>query len=143
MRKRVVLLMALGACQEMPPEYEYRHGLTKEELEAGPSYHRINGALLNDRKWRALPARLEEGKPARPACIVDQKEGAQCANDGEKLEYYPLKNDLPDQPNRVEESAYYCRKESVYYYHYVGGLRKWDVWMGPFKLDRAPRKLEE
>ena len=39
-------------------------------------------------------------------------------------------------PYRIDETAYLCRKEGVYYYHYQGGPRKLDVWMGPYKIDR-------
>jgi hypothetical protein len=56
---------------------------------------------------------------------------------------YPLKSDLADQVHRVDESAYYCRSEGVYHYHYVGGPQKLDVWLGPFKLVRRRLKPDE
>ena len=57
----------------------------------------------------------------KPVCVACQEE----------MEVYSLKKDLADQPYRVEETAYYCRKESQYFYHYVGGRKKLDVWLGP------------
>ncbi len=143
MRKLAILVLALAACDPTPPDYELRFGLTKEEIEAAPSYHQMKGALLNDvRIWRELEKKLDEGKPSC-AGILYENDLTLCANDRTELEFYILSPDLPDRLYRVEETAYYCRKEGIYYYHYVGGPRRLNVWLGPYSLKRERPKVEE
>lgn len=132
----VLLAAALAACDLRPNDAELRTGMTEEELNAPPGYHEMKAAILNDvRKWRMLDHRLEEGRPAVSA-IEWMEKAPHCVRDKEPMEVYNLRRDLPDQPYRVEETAYYCRKESFYYYHYFGGRKKTDVWMGPFGIER-------
>jgi hypothetical protein len=59
------------------------------------------------------------------------------------MEIYSFPEKTKDQLHRVEESAYYCRKDSIYFYHYVGGRRGLNVWMGPYPLKRERPKVEE
>lgn len=128
--------VALAACDLRPNDAELRTGMTEEELNAPPGYHEMKAAILNDvRKWRMLEHRLEEGRPAVSAIQWVEK-APTCVRDKEEMEVYSLRHDLPDQPYRVEETAYFCRKEGFYYYHYFGGRKKTDTWMGPFQLDR-------
>ncbi len=138
-----VLALAPAGCDVMPPDHEIRAGLTKEELEAGPSYHHMMGALLSDvRIWRELGKKLDDGKPVCTG-IVHEDDMTLCANDKTELEFYVFPDQSGDQLYRVSESAYYCRKEGVYYYHYVGGPRNMNVWLGPYPLRRDRPKVEE
>ena len=144
MRKSMLAFLALGGCtwDMVPPEHELRH-FTKEELEAGPSDIGMHAAILNDvRRWRELLKHLDEGLSSGPMFKFDGGRSL-CSADEMEISRFDLRNDLPDQPYRVEESAYFCPKESVYYYHYTGGPRKLDVWLGPYKIDRPGRKLDD
>ena len=117
-----------------------RYGFTDAELNAKVPSTRLRGAILNDVIiWRGLRERLEEG---RPGCsMVVQRDGVIiCARDETAFEVFSLRAELPDEPYRAEETAYYCREESVYYYHYVGGRYRRNVWFGPFSLDRKRPK---
>lgn len=137
----VVLLIA-GGCNLRPTEWEAR-GLNREDLEAGPTYHSMKGAILNDvRIWRQLDQKLDEGT-LECAGIIREQAVPKCAKDQEELVHFPLKEDLPDQPYRVDEEAYYCPLESVYFYHYAGGPRKRNIWLGPYKVNRPARKLDD
>lgn len=139
----VLALIPAGCFMTMTPDHEIRTGMTKQELEAGPSYHQMMGALLNDvRVWRELDRKLDEGK-AVCAGIVYEENVALCVNDKQELEFYVFPDKAPDALYRVEESAYYCRKEGKYYYHYVGGTKNLNVWLGPYPLKRDPPKVEE
>ena len=143
MRRLAVLVLALAACDAMPPDHEIRAGLTKEDLEAGPSYHQIMGAIINDvRVWRELDKKLDEGKAVCTGMFYEDNV-AKCANDKEDLEFYVFPDKTRDALYRVEESGYYCRKEGIYYYHYVGGQKGLDVWLGPYPLRRDRPKVEE
>jgi hypothetical protein len=138
------LLLTLAACEAMMrPEHEYRAHMSKEELEAGPTYHQMMGAILYDvRVWRELDKKLEEGKTAC-AGIVEENGLRYCAKCQEQLQVYIFPDKTKEQLHRVEESAYYCSKEGFYFYHYVGGRNGLNVWMGPYPLKREARKLEE
>jgi hypothetical protein len=119
-----------------PPDSELRAGITEEELKAPPSSHEIRAAITNDaRKQRVLRARLDEGRSDCP-WVVRVEGQVLCAADQTPVEFYLLWEDPLDVPNRVDERALFCRKESVYFYHYKGGPRRLDVWMGPYKIDR-------
>jgi hypothetical protein len=151
MRKSFVLLAAVavcntaGTCNPTPPDSVLRAEITPEELEAAPGYHQMKGALLNDiRIWRELDKKVaDEGKREVPVAYTIVQGIPICGTDQTEFEVYRLKEDLIDQPYRVDETAYLCRKEKVYYYHYVGGPRKLDVWMGPYRLDRKRIKPDE
>ena len=120
-----------------------RFGLTEEELKAPPSTYRIKGAVLNDvRKWRRLTEKLDEGRAVCP--MVIQRDGrSTCARDETAFEVHSLSAELPDEPYRVTETAYYCREEGVYYYHYVGGRYRHNVWFGPYNLVRKRPNVED
>ena len=144
MRKTLVLMAAVavcttaGTCDLTPPDSVLRAEITPEELEAAPGYNQMKGALLNDiRVWRELDKKVAaEGRREVPTSLTLLSGVATCGLDQTEFEVYRLKEDLQDQPYRIDETAYLCRKESVYYYHYQGGPRKLDVWMGPYKIDR-------
>jgi hypothetical protein len=142
-RLSAVLAASLAACDPTPPDVTLRTGMTVKEYNEPPSPHRVKAAILQDvRRDRMLHLQLEKGSRQSPASILHVNAETVCAADKSPLEYYSLKSDPPDQPHRVDESAFFCREEFVYYYHYVGGARRLDVWMGPFKLDRKFPKLE-
>jgi hypothetical protein len=125
-----------------PPEEQLR-GFSRAELEAGPSDIQMHAAILNDiRRWRQLDRHLDEGVATCSAHkFVEGK--LRCADDQAEIASFDIKIDPQDLPNRIEETALYCPKESVYYYHYVGGPRKYDVWLGPYKIDRPAKKLDD
>jgi hypothetical protein len=139
----VPLLFAVcsaSTCDGRPSDSAMRTHMSDEEMNAPASYHQVKAAILTDvRVWRELDKRLPEGRKVCAGIVMVDGE-ATCANDQELLEVYPLKNDLADQVHRVDESAYFCRKEGVYHYHYVGGPQKLDVWLGPYKLVRRTVK---
>jgi hypothetical protein len=151
MRKRFVLLAACavwitaGSCNDLPPDSVLRADLTPEELSAPPDYHQMKGALLNDvRIWRQLDKIIEvEGRREVPVVIKFTNGVAICANDDTEFEIYRLKEDLLDQPYRVDETAYLCRKDKTYYYRYQGGPRKLDVWLGPFRIERRRPAVDD
>ena len=139
----VVPLCGMGTCNPTPPDSELRAGITQEELEAAPGYHQMKGALLSDvRVWRELHKHLDEGAKACAGLDYDDAGNPICVTDLKPFEVYALKIDAPDQVHRVEESAYYCREEGIYYYHYVGGPRRQNLWLGPYKIDRKRVKPE-
>jgi hypothetical protein len=144
MKRGAWLLLAIGAsCDLRPNDAELRTGMTEEEMNAPPGHHHMRAAITNDvRRWRMLDTRLEEGRPTCPSLYWEEKV-ARCARDKEALEVYSIRHDLPDQPYRVEETAYFCRTEGLYFYHYVGGKKKSDVWMGPFPLERRRVKPDQ
>ncbi len=143
MRKcAIVLAAALASCRSMPEEHEIR-GYSREELEAPPSYSQMMGAFLYDvRVNRELDKRLGEGSPVCAGIYFDGGI-ARCVNDREEMEFYVFPDKMEDPLHRVEESIHYCRKDGIYYYHYVGGPKNLNVWLGPFRLRRDPRKLDE
>jgi len=151
MRKSFVLIAAValcntaGMCNTMPPDSVLHAELTPEELEAAPGYHQMKAAILSDvRKWRELDRRVEaEGVREVPRCLKFVEGIPTCLTDQTQFEIYRLKEDLRDQPYRVDETAYLCRKEGMYYYNYKGGPRKLDVWMGPYRIDRKRVKPDE
>ena len=150
MRKLGFLLAACAAgvasaCNSIPPDSVLRAELTPEELNAPPDYHHMKGALLNDvRIWRQLDKLIDtEGRKEVPVVIKFNNGIPICANDETEFEIYRLKEDLLDQPYRVDETAYLCRKDKTYYYRYQGGPRKLDVWLGPYRIERKRPVNEE
>lgn len=152
MRKSYVLLAAACAlcnvgntCATMPPDSVLHAELTPEELEAQPGYHQMKAAILSDvRVWRELDRKVEaDGIREVPRALKYVEGVPTCLTDDTRFEIYRLKEDLRDQPYRVDETAYLCRKEGMYYYHYQGGPRKLDVWMGPYRIDRKRVKPDE
>jgi len=133
-RISILALVALSSCMNWKDNHEMDSFGGKEELEGPPTPNEIRARVINDAvNWRKLREHLEEGKADCPAVKMGA-EGAECAADGEELEFIAFPGDPPDKPNRVEETAYYCSKESVYYYRYVGGRDRRDVWLGPCKV---------
>jgi len=151
MRKSFLLLVAVavcntaGTCNNLPPDSVLRAEITPEELNAPPDYHRMKGALLNDvRIWRQLDKIIEtEGRREVPVVIKFAKGVALCTNDESEFEIFRLKEDLLDQPYRIDETAYLCRKDNSYYYRYQGGPRKLDVWLGPYRIERRRPAADE
>ena len=136
MRRWTILGLAfLSSCMDWKEHHEMDTvGLTEEELKAPPGSNEVRARIINDvRTWRRLREHLDEGKPDCTA-VKAEKEGPRCAADDEAFELIRFPGDPPEKPDRVEETAYYCPKESVYYYHYVGGRERLDVWLGPYKV---------
>ena len=143
MKKVVVLFLALTSCDIRPPDHEIRFDLSKEELEAPPSYHRWKGAILMDiRVWRELDKKPENGERTCPLLSYDDAGVPICSNDEEPLLIFDLTKDISERPNRVRELAYFCREEHIYYYHYIGGAYHLDTWQGPFQINRKRPKLD-
>lgn len=150
MRKLGFLAAACAAglassCNSIPPDSVLRAELTPEELNAPPDYHHMKGALLNDvRIWRQLDKLIEsDGRKEVPVVIKYNNGIPVCANDDTEFEIYRLKEDLQDQPYRIDETAYLCRKDKTYYYRYQGGPRKLDVWLGPYRIERRRPAADE
>jgi hypothetical protein len=142
----ICTIVNMGAnCQTMPPDSVIHAELTPEELAEQPGYHQMKGAILNDvRKWRNLDIRVaEEGRKDPPKSIKYPNGIATCEYDDKEFEIFSLKSDLADQPYRVEETAFYCRKENLYYYHYQGGPKRIDLWLGPYHIERKRPKADE
>jgi len=131
-------LLSAGMCDPRPPDVTLRTGMTPEEMKEPPSSHAIKAALTNDvRRDRMLHLKLNEGRKDCPWVVWVQNMPVCAAEKCRKpLEFYMIKADEDYIPNRVDEMAFYCREESVYYYNYRGGPRKLDVWMGPYRLER-------
>ena len=105
MRKLSILLLALAACDIRPPDHEIRFDLTREELDAPPSYHQWKGALLMDiRVWRELEKKASEGNRRCSALAYDEDGLAVCAHDEEPFLIFDLTKDLPDTQNRIRET---------------------------------------
>lgn len=139
----ILLGMVAGCNFDLSPSDEAIRGWSRAELEAGPSDIQMHAAILNDvRRWRQLDQHLGEGVATCDA--YHYAEGKlRCSGDQSEMTSFELKSEPQDQPNRIEETALYCPKESVYYYHYVGGPRKFDLWLGPYKIDRPAKKLDD
>ena len=136
------LVLPAATCVHWRSDAE-RFGLTDDELNAPVPSSRLRGAILNDVIiWRGLREKLDEGRPECPMVIV-RNGFMTCARDETTFEVFSLRSELPDEPYRVVETAFYCRAESVYYYHYVGGRYRRDVWFGPFKLERKRPQVED
>ena len=150
MKRKFILVAACamcstaGTCNITPPDSVIRAEITPEELEASPGYHQMKGAILNDvRIWRELDKKVEvEGRREVPTAVMFVGGVATCGSDKVEFEVYQLKEDLLDQPYRIDETAYLCRKEGLYYYHYQGGPRKLDAWMGPYRIERKRPRNE-
>lgn len=152
MKKRFALLaacalgFAAAACDLRPEDSVIRAELSKEELEASPGYHQMKAAILYDvRVGRELGSRLESSEAMRemPKAITMVKGLPMCIPDETEFEVYRLKEDLADAQYRVEETAYLCRKEGVYYYHYQGGPKRLNVWFGPYRIERKRVKPDD
>ena len=127
-----------GTCGQLPPDSVIRADISPEELDREPGYNQMKAAILSDvRIWRELDKKLDvEGQHEVPVSVLFTEGVPTCAVDKASFEVYKLKDDLIDQPYRVDETAYLCRKEGVYYYHYQGGPRRLNVWMGPYRIER-------
>lgn len=151
MRKRLLFLALCAAvntaaqCSSLPPDSVMRADITPEELNAAPSSHQMKGAILNDvRIWRELEKKLEtDGYKQYPKAINNASGIPTCIYDQTEYEIFVLRSDLADQPYRLEETAYYCRKESIYFYHYQGGPKKLNLWMGPYRIERKRAKTDD
>jgi hypothetical protein len=129
-----LLSSILFSCMPWKDDHERDSFGTKEEMEAPPGPNEIKARVMNDAiNWRRLREHLDEGRAECPE-IKFTTEGTLCAKDDEELTIVNFPGDAPDKPNRVEETGYYCPKESVYYYHYRGGRDRLDVWIGPCKV---------
>lgn len=134
----------LGACDPAPPDVKIRTGMDPEELNELPSFHQVKAAIVHDvRRDRMLQLKLSDGRPERPPGIVDEDDALLCAADRSPLEVYSIRSDPQDQPYRVDEWAVFCRHEFTYFYRYVGGPKRLDVWLGPFKLERRYPRIED
>ena len=152
MRKSFVVLVACavcntaGTCNLIPDDSVIRAEMSKEELEAAPGYHQMKAAILYDvRVGRELDSKIEtpEAQRETPRAVAFVKGLPTCTLDQTEFEIYRLKDELQDKPYRIDESAYLCRKEGVYYYHYQGGPKRLNVWIGPNKIERRRPKTDD
>ncbi|HLY11616.1 MAG TPA: hypothetical protein VKW04_20105 [Planctomycetota bacterium] len=152
MKKKRWLFVTLSAalncaaqCNEVPADSVLRADISTEELNAGPSSNQMKGAILSDvRIWRSLDKKIEtEGYKEFPSAIDNSSGTPICVNDKTEYEIFSLKSDLSDQPYRIEETAYYCKKDNVYYYHYQGGPKRLNLWLGPYRIERKRPKSDD
>ncbi len=115
-------------------EYE-TFGLSEEDLDGPPTPNELRARVINDAlRWRFVRQRLDtEGKPASDF-VRETDQGPACSRDEEPLNVITFPGQDVDRPDRVVETAYYCPLESVYWYHYEGGVRRRDLWMGPYRV---------
>ena len=152
MRKKMLLAAVCAALNTAaqcgmttPPDSVLRSEISPEELAAAPNSNQMKGAILNDvRIWRELDKKVEtEGYKEFPRAIDNSSGLPVCTNDQTEYEIFSLRSDLADQPYRLEETAYYCKKESVYFYHYQGGPKRLNLWLGPYRIDRRRPKTDD
>ena len=138
--KRLLLMAFLllpGAQCARWQTYADRFGFTPKVLKEPPTSYRMTGAVLDDvRNRRQLEEHLDEGRPTCDA-IIYRDNNPTCAKDETTFEEYPFPNKAPFDPHPIEERAFYCRQESVYYYNYKGGPYRRDLWFGPYTLKRT------
>ena len=84
--------------------------------------------LMDVRVRRELNLHLDQGRkePVAPGFGVLSPH---------ELVTYELRCDAKVLPDGVTETALYSSSAKQYFYHYVGGPRNLDVWMGPFPLE--------
>lgn len=119
------------------PGWNERLYVTQEELDAPPTFHAMKAAFIGERERRGL--NRDEGLAAAPSrcdAVVATPEGYLCRGDRSELQVYPLGLVEDDRPRPVVERVFYCARERRYYYHYKGGPRDRDAWLGPYPLDR-------
>ena len=144
MKRAVALLLLLPmGCMKWRDDHEKESfGVQDDDPSAPPKATEIRARVIFDvRKGRMLREHLEEGT-AECREVVLKGEWPSCKKDQEKFEGVYFPGDSPDAPYRVEETAYYCPKESVYYYHFSGGKERLDVWLGPYKVTWNRPKAE-
>jgi hypothetical protein len=149
MRKlTAVLALALGVpgCFDHGALEEHRmasRGLTKDDLEAPPNDNEIRAAITRDVRQNWIPiAELDQGTPKCDGITWEGRKPI-CAGDQEPMKVFTIWNDSPDKQYPVVETCYFCPKHSIYWYHYQGGGRNRDTWLGPRRLKLGPPKLPE
>ena len=142
MKKLAGLLLVLGACS-MPPYWEMRDR-SRTELEAAPLDSEFKAAIISDvRIWRELRKDLARGLPQCKGLTYSQSGLALCRNDKSEFTIFHFPQANPDLPGRIEETAYFCRKEGTYFYKHTSGQTRREVWLGPFRINRTAKSLDE
>jgi len=128
MKRLAIACLFVSGCEVAPVDGKPDHPVpSKDEL----SYLQIKGAILRDaRLRRKLNHHLDEGR-REPVAAVSPEFPI------EQLETIVLRNDPKEQRDGVSETALYSPSTETYLYHYVGGPKSLDVWMGPFPLARS------
>ena len=148
MRKATVLLLTtlltmLTACDITPSYWEAR-GISRDEMEGDPLDNEIKAAILTDvRVRRQLRLNLNQGKTQCRDLTYSESGVAICRREEDPFTIFAFPQPDPDLPGRIQETVYFCREDGYYYYHYVGGATRRDVWMGPYVIDRKARNLDE
>ena len=143
MKKMAAVLLALAACDIRPTYWEARD-INRADMEGDPLDNEFKAAILTDvRVRRQLRLNLDRGKPQCRALTYGESGVAVCRNDETEFTIFSFPQPDPDLPSRIQETAYFCREEGVYYYRYVGGSTRRDVWLGPFRIDRKARSLDD
>lgn len=143
----MIVVLVVPGCHDMSlEEHELKsRGLTKEDLEAGPSDNDIRGRIVTDVRTTWFPE-LELDARGLRNCPAIRFEGAQpvCAEHQLPMKVFTLRNDQPDRQYPVQETAYFCPSDKPYYwYHYRGGFGNRDAWLGPRPIKlRKPREMD-
>jgi len=134
----VVVLLGAGCHGMSLEEHEMAsRGLSREDLEAGANDNEIRARIVTDVRQTWLPeAYLDHGRADCPAL---GHEGGKlicipCKASKTELKMFTLRDDPLDRQSPVRETAYFCPTESVYWYHYQGGDKRLDTWLGPRRV---------
>ena len=129
----ITLPLLLGGCllAELLPEPEETRSSPSGE---GPADIRLHSAILSDvRRELLFEQHLQDGRQTCSAVRIN-RDTATCATDNTEMMVLILRADSQYETHPSKETAYFCPKESIYYYRYEGGPRKLDVWLGPYKI---------
>jgi len=127
----VIICLIIAGCQVSPEDDRHDHPILSDDQ---ASYFHIKAKILTDvRIWRELHLHLERGRkqPGNPGSAGFRLQ---------EFEAFVLRDDPKEQRDAVTEIAFYSPSTGAYFYHYLGGPKSLDVWMGPFSL--TPSKCQ-
>jgi len=130
MRRLAVVCLLIYGCEVSPEDDRHDHQVLSNDQS---SYFHIKAKILTDvRVGRELQLHLDKGRkePGIPGSSEFRLQ---------ELEAFVLRDDPKEQGEAVTEAAFYSPSTRTYFYHYVGGPNRIDVWMGPFALNMLKR----
>ncbi len=118
-------------------------GLQEEDLDSPPSTNEVRARILNDAlRWRFVRQIIDREGRLECDFVSYSDVGPICSRDQALLTVVVFPGDTVDRPDPVVETAYYCPKESIYFYHNRGGPRKRNHWLGPYRVNWNRGKKE-
>jgi hypothetical protein len=109
---------------------EHRKASRGVEPEGPWTDSEIRARIINDVRDQLYRERVEEGKPTCDG-ITWEKATPLCARDKARMIIVPISSEGIDRQYPVEETAFLCPEDGLYYYHYSGGKKRLDMWFGP------------